>query len=197
LRNNGNSTSPLTLSGVISGTANVALSANNSGTIIFSGANTYTGTTTVGVGTTPVTLKLGAANTIASSSSVILAGGVLNPDGFNQIMSLTTAGLTAASTIDYGVGASEVDFANSSSLAWIGTLNLLNWDPSIDKLRFGTDSTGLTSAQLADIEFNGGGLGTATLDSNGYVTVPEPSTSLVLLCASLLLFIRRAPRWQK
>jgi hypothetical protein len=113
-------------------------------------------------------------------------------------MSATTLGLTAstaASTIDYGAGASEVDFGNSSSLTWTGTLNLLNWDPSIDKLRFGTDSSGLTSAQLADIEFNGGGLGTATLDSNGYVTaVPEPSISLVLLGASLLLVRRRAPR---
>jgi hypothetical protein len=100
-------------------------------------------------------------------------------------MSTTTLALTtstAASVIDFGAGASEVDFANSSALNWTGAiLNLLNWDPSIDKLRFGTDATGLTSAQLATIEFNGSGLGSAQLNANGYVVVPEPSTALLLL----------------
>jgi hypothetical protein len=203
LRNNGNSTSPLTLSGGISGTANITLSANNGGTITFSGANTYTGTTSItgpggaGTGTTAVRLKLGAANTIASSSSVVLAGGILDPAGLNHNMSATTLGLTAStapSTIDFGAGASEVDFADSSALNWTGTLNLLNWDPSVDKLRFGTDANGLTAAQLADIEFNGSGLGTAALDSNGYVTAPEPTSSALLLGASLLLAGRRRAR---
>jgi len=204
LRNNGNATSPLTLSGAISGTANIALSANNGGTIIFSGANTYTGTTTItgpggaGTGTTVVRLKLGAANTIASSSSVVLAGGVLDPGGLNHNMSNTTLGLaasTAGSTIDFAAGGSELDFANSSSLTWAAsTLNLLNWDPAVDKLRFGTDSTGLTSAQLADIKFNGSGQGTAVLDADGYVTTPEPSSCVLLLAGSLLLVRRRGAR---
>jgi len=204
LRNNGNSTSPLTLSGVISGSANVTLSANNGGSITFSGANTYTGTTTItgpggtGTGTTVVRLKLGAANTIASSSSVVLAGGILDPGAVNQVMTATTLGLltsTAPSTIDFVAGASEVDFANSSSLTWTGKLNLLNWDPSVDKLRFGTDNTGLTSDQLAAIEFNGGGFGTASLDSNGFVTAaPEPATFFVLAVGAPLLLARRRAR---
>jgi fibronectin-binding autotransporter adhesin len=182
LRNNGNNTAPLTISGVISGTTNLTLSANNSGTITFKGANTYTGTTTVGVGTTPVTLILGASNTIATSSEVIMAGGILNPDAINQIMSTTTLGMTVSSTIDFVAGASEMDFANSSALAWTGTLNLANWDFSLDKLRFDAGPTGLTSTQLGKIEFNGSAatLGTAQLDANGFVFVPEPTTMSVL-----------------
>jgi len=110
-------------------------------------------------------------------------------------MSSTTLGLntsTAASVIDFGAGASEVDFANSSAVNWTGSvLNLVNWDPSIDKLRFGSDATGLTSAQLAKIEFNGSGLGSAQLDPNGFVIVPEPSALLLFVVGGLAMGIRR------
>ena len=186
LRNSGDSTAPLTISGVISGTGNLSLSANNSGKIILSGANTYTGTTTVGVGTTPVTLQLGAANAIASSSSLIMSGCTFNPGGFSQAMAATTLGLTANSTIDFGAGASALKFANSSSLTWSGVLNLANWNPALDSLEIGTDGTGLTSTQLADIEVNGAYLGTAEINSSGYISfVPEPSTALLGLLGGL------------
>jgi hypothetical protein len=109
----------------------------------------------------------------------------LDPGGFNHAMTATTLGLTAASTIDFSAGASELDFANSSALTWSGTLNLANWTFGVDALRFGTDATGLTAAQLADIEFNGAGLGTAQLDAFGYVVVPEPSTALLGLLGGL------------
>ncbi|HEY1375161.1 MAG TPA: PEP-CTERM sorting domain-containing protein [Gemmataceae bacterium] len=193
LRNNGISNSPLTLSGAISGSGAITLSSNNSDLITFSGPNTDTGTVNItgpggtGTGTTKVTLKLGAANTIASFGSVNLAGGVLDPGGFTHIMNATTLKLsasTAPSTIDYGAGPGEIDFANSSAVAWTSgaIVNLANWDPATTFLRFGTDATGLTAAQLGEIEFNGGGLGTAQLDSNGFVVspVPEPSSFLLL-----------------
>jgi hypothetical protein len=117
---------------------------------------------------------------------VNLAGGVLDPDGFNQNMSSTTLTLsasTAGSTIDYEAGAAEVDFANSSGVPWASgtTLNLANWNPGSTRLRFGTDPTGLLSAQLAEIEFNGSGLGTAQLDNQGYVVNPAPEPSSLLL----------------
>jgi hypothetical protein len=183
LRNNGNTTSPLTLSGSISGAANLTLSANNNGTIILSGSNGYTGTTTItgpggtGTGTTAVRLKLGAAGTIATSTGVVLAGGILDPGGFDHSMSVATLGLTANSTIDYVSGASDLEFANSSAVAWTAgtTLNLANWNSAIDKLRFGNDATGLTSTQLAAIKFNGAGAGTAQLDANGFVIAVAPS----------------------
>src|SRR5262249_28498827 len=99
LRNNGNTTSPLTLSGAITGSGTMTLSANNSGLITFSGANTFTGTIAItgpggsGAGSSKVTLKLGAANTIASASQVNMVGGVLDPGGFNHTMSSTTLAL--------------------------------------------------------------------------------------------------------
>ena len=68
LRNNGNSTAPLTLSGPVSGspTPALTLSANNSGTITLSGANTYTGKTLLGGnGTSGVTLSVGSFNSVS------------------------------------------------------------------------------------------------------------------------------------
>ena len=208
LRNAGGSTAPLTISGAISGSGNLVLSGNQGADstgskIILSGANTYTGTTTVtGSGGTyggngAITLVLGAANTIASSSSLIMAGGPVDPDGFHHVMSSTTLSLTANSTFDYTSGTAEMDFANSSGVAWtVGkTLNLVstgggNWNLSSDYLEVGTDGTGLTTAQLAEIEFNGADLGAAGITSTGYIydtaqMVPEPSTALLGLLGGL------------
>jgi autotransporter-associated beta strand protein len=76
LRNNGDSASPLTLSGEISGTGGLNLTANNGGTIILNGPNTFTGATTLGVGsgaTTNVTVSVSSLNKVvggAASSSL-------------------------------------------------------------------------------------------------------------------------------
>jgi autotransporter-associated beta strand protein len=168
-----------TISGAMSG-AGANLVKNGTGTLVISStSNTYNGSTTVSAGR----LQLGAANTIASTSSLVLNGGTLDPDGLNQIMSATTLGLLANSSIDFGVGASEVDLASSSAVPWTAgsVLNLASWDFSTTKLRFGTGNSGLTAAQLAQIQFNGSGLGTAMLDANGYVTVvPEPASVLLV-----------------
>ncbi|HEX4592431.1 MAG TPA: PEP-CTERM sorting domain-containing protein, partial [Gemmataceae bacterium] len=96
---------------------------------------------------------------------------------------LVLSASTAGSTIDYEAGPGEIDFANSAAATWASTtLNLASWNPGSTFLRFGTDSTGLGASQLADIEFNGSGLGTAQLNSQGYVfsAVPEPSSFLLL-----------------
>ncbi len=175
------------ISGVISGTG--GLTKYGPGNLTLSGANTYTGPTTISAGR----LALGRANAIATSSSLIMNGGTLDPGNFNQAMSSTKLGLTAASTIDFGGGAIELDFANSSSLTWSGILNLANWDSTTDELRIGTDVTGLTDAQLALIEFNGANLGVARLDPSGIVLIPEPSMAVLGLLGGLgiLWMVRR------
>ena len=168
------------ISGVVSGTA--GLTKFNPGILALTAVNTYTGPTTITAGK----LQLGIANAVASSSSLIMGGGTLDPAGFHHVMASTTLGLTASSTIDFVAGASELDFANSSGLTWTGVLNLANWNPALDKLRIGTDLTGLTTAQLADIEVNGAYLGTAEINSSGYISfVPEPSTALLGLLGGL------------
>jgi len=123
----------------------------------------------------------------------MMNGGTLNPGGFNQIMSTTTLGLRASSTMDFGVGASELDFANSSALVWAGVLDLTNFSFSVDALRVGTTSAGLTATQLGDIDINGVKPATLLLSPTGYLEVPEPSTALLGLMggASFLWMVRR------
>jgi hypothetical protein len=68
IRNNGDSTAPLTLSGVISGTAGVNFSGNNGGKIYLTATNTYTGVTTIAFAT--------AAGTLVVTTNGALAGNV-------------------------------------------------------------------------------------------------------------------------
>lgn len=181
IRNNGVGTIQ-TLSGVMTGTGAVNFSGANGGKIKLTGANNITGPISIGSsGDTAVTLVLGAANTIASSSGVTLAGGTLDLGGNNHTMASTVLGLTSASTFLFDGG--NATFGNSSAQTWSGVLDLADWTLGTTSLEFGTDATGLTSGQLADIEFNNNPatLGTAFLNANGYV-VPEPSTvSLAIL----------------
>jgi hypothetical protein len=192
IRNNGLGTTE-TLSGVISGSGTLTFSGANGGTILLGGMNIFSGTMVVGSsGDSAVTLQLGLANAIASSSSVILSGGTLNFGGFNQLMFSTTLGLTAPSAIDFTAAGSAAFFANSSLAAWSGTLNLVNWNPSLDILDFGLSASGLTSAQLGDIEFNGAGLGTAQINAQGIVSeaVPEPPTVILGVVGGLTMMWR-------
>jgi hypothetical protein len=198
IKNNGNSTAPLTINGNLNtgGTsANVIFSGNNGGTTLVAGNNFgLQGTVTVGAaGATAITLQL-APNAISSASKVVLAGGTLDPNGATHSMGSTVLSLASSSTITFAGGPAEIDWANSSGQAWTGTLNLSSWNSAQDALEFGTDATGLTQAQLNEIAFNGGSPGGGYLNAEGYLVVPEPSSVILGMVGGLGLLGLRMMR---
>lgn len=165
-----------TFSGAIGGgSGTIAVTKVGSGTWTLSGANTYTGATTVNAGT----LALGAANRIADTSALVMNGGTFATGGFSETLGVLT--LSSNSILDFGSGNSALVFADSSGATWSGTLTLTNFNIGTDTLKFGTSVSALSLAQLNEISLAGY---TASLDSSGFVTfsaIPEPSTYAVLL----------------
>ncbi len=109
-----------TFSGVIeNGSAtSVALTKSGNGTLILSGANSFTGTTTITAGT----LMLGASGVLADGSSVTLNGGTLSTGsgaGFSE--TIGALNLKCNSIISLGTGVHTLTIANSSAVTWGGT----------------------------------------------------------------------------
>ena len=130
-------------------------------------------------------------------------------NGQSQTLS-TALALTASSAIDFGTGQTTANsiltFANSNAQTWTGTEAIDDWIGSAtgggeDQLFFDASSTGLTTAQIADVTFvnptvNGvpdTGTYAATILSTGEVvpTVPEPATLGLLAVAGTMLMLRR------
>jgi autotransporter-associated beta strand protein len=161
-----------------------------SGTSVLAGNNTYSGTTTISGGT----LQLGAAERIADTSNLILNGGTLDTAGFSE--TLGTLSLTADSSIDLGSGSSALVFADSSALLWNAfSLDIANWTPGNDTIRFGLSDSALTPAQLAQIRFLDYGNAPGQLDPSGFLSpaaVPEPSSTALALLGGIALFFAMA-----
>lgn len=181
-------TSPAAYSGLISGTGTVTK--NGTGTLILSGANTYTGTTTINAGT----LTLGAANALpitASAGTIQFAGGtpIFNLGLFN--LGSGTGGATSAGQLDFDVnttvnlGASGTNtyyFKASNGQTWNATaITIYNWtgtggnSGTGPRIYVGSDATGLTSTQLSKITFNGY-TGSPILLATGELVPPVPPT---------------------
>lgn len=130
-------------------------------------ANTYIGPTTLDAGT----LTLGAAGVLPDASEVFIGNATLVTGSFAE-----TAGrlvITSTATLQLGTGA-MLAFADSRGVDWTGgTLMLTGSFVSGSSLRFGTNSSGLSSGQLARISTSG--YANFALDANGYLTAMSSS----------------------
>jgi len=162
-----------TVTGAITQTlADMDLIKNDAGTTTLSGANTYTGTTTVSGGT----LTLGVDDCLSNSSNVVIANATLNLSANVKDTAGTLDVTNAASKINLGSGAT-LAFADSSAVSWTGgALNITGIFSSGSSIRFGTTSGGLLPAQLAVISVNGTGVGTYTLNGSGFLVSPGGNT---------------------
>ena len=147
---------------------------------ITSSGNTW-GATTISSGT----LQVGANDALPDASNLTMAASTkldLLSAYSDSLGTLTLTGTNA--TIDFGLTAGTAQalaFSNSSAISWSTfTLTINGYESGSDTLRFGTSSGGLSTNQLAAINFTGYGSG-ALIDANGYVSpVPEPSTYALL-----------------
>ena len=114
LRNNGNIITPLTLSGVLSGNGGLTVSANNYGTIVLSGANNYSGGTSLIQGSSGVTLQLGNASALGSGATTIASGSALDLNG-NSITAVLTVNGTGTNNTGALVNNNSVTPASISA----------------------------------------------------------------------------------
>ena len=195
-----------TFAGVIAGTnggtqGNVALQKNGAGTLILTGVNTFSGSTTVNGGTLTAaapannsalgftsgvtvnsggTVLLGASEQINNTATITLAGGTFAKGNFSE-GSASTPGMGALTLTAAG---SQIDFGNGT----VGVLTFNSFNPGTYALMIanwtGTANTvgnGSTdrlifasdqSANLGSFAFNGYGPGAVEFNlGNGYYEV--------------------------
>ncbi len=172
----------------IIGTTSGSLTMNGAGVWTLSGANTYTGSTTINSGE----LRLNQSGSTTQNSQVVLNGGTL---GTTNIAS--GASITKSSTLNLNSGLNKINlgsnphslsFANSSAIGWAGTsLTVYGWTGTAGqsninggKIFFGNSLNTLTPAQLAQISFDGFSTNAIILIGTGEI-VPQPQTPLLII----------------
>lgn len=189
----GNNWKWLTFNNEISG--NGGLHVRENSIVRLNAAMTFTGGIVLDAGE----VRLLANDRIANSCPITLNGGIFNATdatagaGVGRSDTMGTLRLQANSTLYLGTsaGAHTLTFAASNGVGWTGgtTLTIHNWEGTAGsagtkgKIFVGTTDGGLTSTQLAQINFNGHGTG-AMLLSNGEL-VPKVVTGPAITGAKL------------
>ena len=167
-------TGNLTLSGGVGGsisspianTGNIIKS--GTGTWTLSGANSYSGSTTINTGN----VILGAAERIPNTSNVIFNGGTLSTGstvGYTETAG--TLDVNDDATIALGTGSHTLTFADSHLVNWVAgkILTITGWNrTSGGRIYVGSNSSGLDASQLALITFTGYTAG-AKISSSGEI----------------------------
>lgn len=167
----GNNNLSTTYSGVLSGNGSLVKIGN--GTLILSNTTTYSGATQINLGT----LKLGT-NNILPATPISIDNATLDAATFTD--STGPLAVTSTATINLDTGA-VLAFTNSSAVDWSnGELNITGAFVAGSSLRFGTDASGLTSTQLAQI--SAAGVNAFALDVNGYL-IPRDYSSWAIINA--------------
>src|SRR2546423_10371805 len=178
-----NAAAPNALGSTASGTSSITV--NSGGTLLFSNTDTID----------RINDNAGISlNGMGSATASFNTGGLSEYTVWSVVPGIGALTLQSSSIIDLSNGASIIALANSALLAanWNGTLSTYHWRGTpatgngTDQLYFGSDATGLTPTQLAQISFYSDsgstflGFGSWGTDLDGEVVplepVPEPGT---------------------
>jgi len=142
------------------------------------------------------TFVLGTDASMANYAGLVLKGGTASVNDSSTVtMATLKLGGSATINLGTGVGGSVLNFNNSSAVAWnAGTLTITSWNGAAagggsDQIKVGTDATGLTPAQRAQIKWinpYGSGDVTTTIQLSSGEIVPAAQPSIGSPAPSLI-----------
>ena len=152
---------------------NIPVTKRGDAKLTLSGVNSFTGRFTIEAGT----VELASNTALPTSSPMTLKGGCTVTCGATTN---STGVLTLSGNATINVGDGALSFADSHAATWAAdaTLNIVGTGRLPGKtIRFGTDGSGLTAAQLKQIRYNGDKV---SLTGQGYLGGPQGFIIMVL-----------------